>query len=265
MIRKLTEKDRTKVLNYLYQDSSFNIFIIGDIEAFGFDKKWQTLYAEFNEKDEYLSTLLFYRENVIFYSHLNYFNIKYLEIFDNYNFEYISGRESLISLLIPHFSNFKVKPMLFCKAKKIENTISLKTQNVQRVITKEDCSQLYDLLIEIGEFGIKKQSRENFIESKLNNIQMGVILYIKEKGKIISTVAATAETTKSAMVVAVATLPKYRKKGYASVLMISLMKEYFENRHKELCLFYDNPQAGKIYKKLGFKDIGKWAMASKED
>jgi predicted GNAT family acetyltransferase len=29
---------------------------------------------------------------------------------------------------------------------------------------------------------------------------------------------------------------------------------------KTLCLFYDNPKAGSIYKRLGFKDIGFWSM-----
>jgi len=29
---------------------------------------------------------------------------------------------------------------------------------------------------------------------------------------------------------------------------------------KVLCLFYDNPEAGKIYKRLGYVDIGKWAV-----
>lgn len=27
-----------------------------------------------------------------------------------------------------------------------------------------------------------------------------------------------------------------------------------------LCLFYDNPAAGRIYKRIGFRDIGKWCM-----
>jgi|LGVF01.2.fsa_nt_gb predicted GNAT family acetyltransferase len=265
MIRKLTETDRTNVLNYLYQDSSYNIFIIGDIEAFGFDKKWQTLYGEFNEVNEYISTLLFYREHAIFYSHLDYFNQEYLNIFKNHNFEYMSGRDTLMDLITPFLLDFKIQPMLFCRAQTIENTISLSSFTVQTVKTEEDCSKLYDLLVVIDEFGIKKQNRNKYIEGKMNSIQMGVTLFIEENGKVVSTVATTAETTKSAMVVAVATLPEYRKKGYASVLMISLMKEYFENRHKELCLFYDNPKAGKIYKRLGFKDIGKWVMTSREN
>ena len=29
---------------------------------------------------------------------------------------------------------------------------------------------------------------------------------------------------------------------------------------KLLCLFYDNPEAGRIYKRLGFTDIGMWTM-----
>lgn len=36
MIRKLVETDRLEVLEYLYLSPSLNIFIIGDIEAFGF-------------------------------------------------------------------------------------------------------------------------------------------------------------------------------------------------------------------------------------
>ena len=91
---------------------------------------------------------------------------------------------------------------------------------------------------------------------------MGLKLFIEKDNEIVSTVATTAETTVSAMVVGVATLPTHRQKGYASKLMISLMEEYFQNRNKELCLFYNNPKAGKIYKRLGFKDIGKWVMMS---
>jgi hypothetical protein len=29
---------------------------------------------------------------------------------------------------------------------------------------------------------------------------------------------------------------------------------------KTLCLFYNTPEEGRIYKRLGFKDIGMWTM-----
>ena len=41
MIRKLTETDRVEVLKYLYKSPSLNIFIIGDIENFGFEVDFQ--------------------------------------------------------------------------------------------------------------------------------------------------------------------------------------------------------------------------------
>ncbi len=93
---------------------------------------------------------------------------------------------------------------------------------------------------------------------------MGVTLFIEEDGKVVSSVATTAETTKSAMVVAVATSEHARNKGYASALMVELMKEYFVKKKKELCLFYDNPSAGKIYLRLGFETIGTWDMYQKK-
>lgn len=33
---------------------------------------------------------------------------------------------------------------------------------------------------------------------------------------------------------------------------------------KELCLFYDNPEAGNIYRRIGFEDIGLWMLYSYE-
>jgi predicted GNAT family acetyltransferase len=102
--------------------------------------------------------------------------------------------------------------------------------------------------------------RDDYIEGKLNSIQMGTTLYIEENDQIISTVATTAETTKNAMVVSVATAPTHRHQGLASALLLELMDIYINTKKKSLCLFYDNPEAGKIYLKLGFQTIGKWSM-----
>ena len=83
---------------------------------------------------------------------------------------------------------------------------------------------------------------------------------IEKDGVCVSTAATVADTTKSAMVVAVATDSKARKKGYASKVMVSLMDEYINKRNKSLCLFFDNPKAGKIYHRLGFTDMDMWVM-----
>ncbi len=38
MVRKLGEKDRAEVMEYVSAEPSINLFIIGDIELVGFDK-----------------------------------------------------------------------------------------------------------------------------------------------------------------------------------------------------------------------------------
>lgn len=261
MIKKLTETDRQKVLNYLYKEAAYNIFIIGDIETFGFDTDFQFVYGEL-ENEEFVSVQLFYNEHAIYYSHKTYFNEEYLNIYKNHNFNYMSGKEELMRLIKPHLNDkFSFKPMYFCQANSVETKVNI-TNEIKRVLSREDVVKLYDLLVEIEEFGIKHKPLEDFIGSTMKGLQMGVKLYIEKDDKMVSTVATTAETTKNAMIVGVATRINHRQKGYASQLMVALMNEYFTNRKKDLCLFYDNPKAGKIYKRLGFKDIGKWVMMS---
>ncbi|AIO19025.1 hypothetical protein KQ51_01148 [Candidatus Izimaplasma bacterium HR1] len=261
MIRKLTELDRTKVLDYLYKEASYNIFIIGDIEAFGFDKDFQTIYGEI-ENNEFISVQLFYNEHAIYYANKTVFNTAYLDIYKNHKFNYMSGKEELMTLIKPHLSQeFNFKPMHFCQATSIDIEVEI-TEEIKLVKTKEDVIKLYNLLITINEFGIQHKSLEDFIKSTEKGLEMGTKLYVEKDGKMVSTVATTADTTINAMVVGVATDTNYRKQGYASQLMISLMKEYIINKKKDLCLFYDNPKAGKIYKRLGFKDVGKWVMMS---
>lgn len=80
---------------------------------------------------------------------------------------------------------------------------------------------------------------------------------------MVSMASTTAENTFSAMVVGVATLESYKKKGYATACMVKLCDQLL-SEGKELCLFYDNPEAGAIYKRIGFEDIGFWMMYTYE-
>ncbi len=262
MIRKLTEKDRLEVLDYLYQSPSLNIFIIGDIEAFGFETDFQTIYAEFNELKDYLSVLLFYRENVVYYSHIDHFNLEWLNILKVNKHKYFSGRMALIDLVYPHLTDFNYKEMFFAEAKNIDLIPSQNEHNIKKMISRKDAEKVYDLLCSIEEFGVKAQDKEYFIDGKLKALNMGDTYYLEEDEITISTVAATAETTKNAMVIGVATLPLARNRGLASDLMIHLLNEYTK-KNKYLCLFYDNPKAGAIYKRLGFKDTEKWVTLDK--
>lgn len=263
MIRKLTENDRTKVLEYLYTESDFNIFPIGDIESFGFNEPFQTVYGEFDNHDNYLSILLFYRENVIYYTHLDTLNKDYLAILENHQYNFLSGKEELMNLLHKSHKTFKKQPMYFCSINQIKQTLSV-DKDVKKLSTEEDFGALYDLLIDIKEFSVAKQDKESFISNKQKSLQMSQTVGIFKDNILVATAATTAETTKSAMVVGVATNQSYRNKGYASSCVMYLANHFIKEQGKSLSLFYDNPKAGSIYHKIGFEDIGKWTMLKRK-
>ena len=265
MIRLCKETDRTQVLHYLYQDAAYNIFIIGDIEAFGFEQDFQRIYGEFNEDNELCSVFLRYREHAIYYADQTRFNPEYLEIMNNDPFDYISGKSELTALLEQHLPSFTKKEMYFCEASTLPEKPYNPSPMVKQLSTRKDCARLYDLLSIIDEFGIAKKSKDSFIDGKLQSLQMGTTLYIEQNGKIVSSVATTADTTINAMVVAVASHPDYRQKGYATILVEELMQRYIGVKGKSLCLFYDNPQAGAIYLRLGFHYIGQWTMYERRE
>ena len=82
---------------------------------------------------------------------------------------------------------------------------------------------------------------------------------VRSEGSIVANASTTAENSSSAMVMAVATHEAHKNKGYATACVHNLCQALLDEG-KEPCLFYDNPKAGSIYKRIGFEDIGFWMM-----
>jgi predicted GNAT family acetyltransferase len=82
---------------------------------------------------------------------------------------------------------------------------------------------------------------------------------IEERGQIVAVAQSAAESERLAMIVGVCTHPAWRQRGYASACMARLCRA-LSAEGKIPCLFYDNPNAGRIYKRLGFEDFARWGM-----
>lgn len=65
MIRILTSDDKEHCLQFLKQKAAENLFIIGDIEAFGFDQDFQKIWGEFNQDNQLIAILLKYYSSYI--------------------------------------------------------------------------------------------------------------------------------------------------------------------------------------------------------
>ena len=46
MVRECTEKDKERLLAYLKEEAVYNTFLLADIEDFGFEESFQTVYMD---------------------------------------------------------------------------------------------------------------------------------------------------------------------------------------------------------------------------
>ena len=97
------------------------------------------------------------------------------------------------------------------------------------------------------------------IEDRIEE-KSGRVYFIEDgSGKMLSVAQTTAENSKSAMVVGVATAKGYRDQGLMSACLSKLCWDVL-GEGKTLCLFYDNPKAGSVYLGMGFEPVDNWVM-----
>ncbi|WP_042478068.1 GNAT family N-acetyltransferase [Bacillus ndiopicus] len=259
MIRLLTAADHDICMALVQQQPAENLFIIGDIEAFGYDQPFQKIWGQF-EGNQLIAVLLKYEGNYIPYAQ-GVFDVEGFAAIINSDEKAteLSGLKHVTDQLEPLIQKelFKKKELYYAKCTALQKIYEEQDlQNIE-LLTHETIEENVALLKTIPEFAgspISVEGKLRVLESKT-----GRTYFMREGDVMVSTASTTAENSLSAMVVAVATHADYKKKGYATKCMQKLCGEILDEG-KSLCLFYDNPAAGAIYKRLGFEDIGFWNM-----
>ncbi|UOQ49347.1 GNAT family N-acetyltransferase [Gracilibacillus caseinilyticus] len=260
MIRKLSANDHVSVMSLIGHKPAENLFIIGDIEAYGYDADIQELWGQF-ENEKLIAILLRYEQNYIPFSEEAYDVKGFAEIINNAADRVeISGLKHIIEPL---------KPLIKREIRKHHETYYAKCNAISYEIEQERLQQVsylqaseykenVDMLLSIPEFAggyFSVEARKRAAEDKTGR----TYIVRNEQGTMVASASSTAENSQSAMIVGVGTRPAYERLGYATLCMEKLCNELLAEG-KSLCLFYDNPAAGNIYKRLGFEDIGFWTM-----
>lgn len=265
MLIKASEKDREKILDYCSTEAVFNIFIIGDIENFGFSSPYQDVWYE--EKGGVLTGVaLRYHDNLIVYSHL--LDMKFdliVPLIDQYNIEIVSGNGRVIDKIAPILSKgYNRNDMSFCKHEDISRLKEAK-QDI-RVASEEDAMKIAISYGEIDEFKALYSSdvdeRYRQILNRINSGE-GKHLMIIDDIAIVAHGNTSAENTMSAMIGGVFTRQDMRNKGYANQIISALIRD-LKGRDKEIGMFYKDKKQGRIYKNLGFEEIGIWSTLRRE-
>jgi predicted GNAT family acetyltransferase len=259
-VRKITNKEIPRVLEYIKDEKEMNLFIEGDIEQYGLEGPIVELFAFFDPWD---CILLRYFQNYLIYSRKGTYKAKDVADFlSDKKVQVISGKESLLELLIPFYPHLKIQGTYLCRC---ESNVKL-PQFIQgkalRTLSEADAPALSGLYQTIIEFSKPYLEHENEKIQELRECLLAANLGIGlfDGPLLVSAAYSTAKSKSGAMVVGVATREKYRGKGYATQVVSTLCNESFASGLSFLCLFYDNPEAGAIYRKIGFKEMGRWGM-----
>ncbi|HAQ07488.1 MAG TPA: GNAT family N-acetyltransferase [Bacillus bacterium] len=259
MIRKLKEADNAIVMGFLSEEPSINLFIIGDIEAFGYETEFQDLWGQFNDNSELEAVLLRFHNSFIPYTKGENIDIPaFADIMKGYQEKiFLSGKTEIVAEFegIKGLALGKKQVTYFAECTSAEHIGE--TDRQIKIATKSDMDRIINLRSTIEEFAPNPEARKMLMQA----IETGTgrTYYIEEDGKMVASASTAAENSVSAMIVGVCTHNDYRRKGLATAVMQKLFQDVM-SEGKILCLFYDNPEAGSIYKRLGFKDIGMWTM-----
>ncbi|MBH0155557.1 GNAT family N-acetyltransferase [Fictibacillus sp. 5RED26] len=245
-------------MDYLSEEPALNLFIIADIENFGYETDSQDIWADVDDNESITGILLRYKGNYLPYAKGEINAKAFSEIINkDKSYEMLSGKKEITEQFIPYLNFERTKELYFAELKdaKALNQNSSRQNIIQADV--KDVESLMELKYLIKEFSIGKTAKES-LEQALST-KTGRTYFIREEDTVVSCASSTAENSVSAMIVGVCSHPEKRNKGYASLCMEALCYDILAEG-KTLCLFYDNPKAGSIYKRLGFKDIGFWSM-----
>lgn len=250
-MRKCTEQDYEKLMAYLNREPEINLFFIGDIHNFGFSSEIMCIYMD-EDQDGIHAVYLVYIDNLCIQSYEGKADQRFVEeLIKKYQITCISGETSLIDKYsLDQFD--KEFPCKFASIRKLNTWVD--TSEVLR-LGIEDVERIADLQT----LGFPDTPRDEEAIRVTIESDSGRYYGIFQDGKLVSMAGSSAECYSLGMVVGVCTDPKYRGKQYASKCVTKLSSDLLKEG-KIPCLFYYNPSAARIYKALGYEDVGGWKM-----
>jgi predicted GNAT family acetyltransferase len=265
--QKLEKGAEEKILAFVSKEPEVNLFISGDLLNFGIDQKHVRLHSY--EKDGAIEGLLlrYMKRNYVFYTRdpaFPFAEVADLIRQDNPTLKGVSlsGKSQAVRPLLPYLSPLKLEETMMARCNHLKrDPVCPEGAKVRALTSKEDFQAFYALEHQIVEFASSDHGEKDQVDSLLADKKRGAICLGVYVGDVLVSVASTtADTTLSSMLVGVCTHPDYRGKGYASLVVSSLLKNRFEKSEQFVCLFYDNPLAGRIYHALGFEDVASYAI-----
>ncbi|WP_028974201.1 GNAT family N-acetyltransferase [Spirochaeta cellobiosiphila] len=251
---KCKDEHKEFLLKHLKESPAFNCFLIGDLENHSLEEDYLDIWVDSLKEPPQVYLLKYFDNYVV--SGEGDMAAAY-EVLKTQEPRMLSGPQNSVTLLNQYLKSDQFQTLYLAEAR--STSVERPKDIHSHLATPEDLDDLFDFQKSIKEFSGSLSKREHYGQDILKG--SGRIAFIRDKERIVSTAQISAENSMNGMLIGVATDPHYRKKGYATVNILAICEDMFKEG-KSAILFYDNPEAGRLYKKLGFQDIGLWMMGN---
>lgn len=271
-LRELNARDLEDLIKFVSVEPEVNLYILGDLEAYGLGHPVSV--AALDNDSTWAAVVLDLHNNFVVYSrdclcdhkaiaeHIKHYAVDGIP-------RHLNARLDIAQALAPHFPEMTLDECKLATCTMLDDSYNQPASSkvTVREMKDADYGELIDLYNEIEESTqriLDSDERNQAIRRKIESARNGCeTVGIYKSGRLVSAASTSAAYSRGAMLTGVATLPKERGCGYATLAVERLCSDCFNRGMDHICLYYNNPVAARIYKRIGFKDIADFGMLSK--
>ena len=258
MVRECTRKDKQRLLEYLNEEAVYNTFLLADIEDFGFEESFQTVYLD-EEEGKINGVYLCFYQNLLLYCRENNVNLSFLEnLFSKFKPDVVMGKIQTVKIVQGLLAEYVLETRdLYFMA---DGTWLEKEDQQIQAAGAEDVDDIFAFLQSIDELRHLYTSRQMIADRIEKNC--GVHYVIRKNGKIIAHANSAAQCETATMIGGVSTAPEERRRGLAGQIVSRLCRDILA-KGKSPCLFCIPRAEQNLYHRIGFQKTGEWGTLTK--
>lgn len=255
MIRALDERDRPALLRLLKESPALNLYLLGNLASLGVAHEISRFWGD--EQDGQLRGVVnLYMTGWSVYGHADADWTGLAELIDRHptEAERLQDNPGGVPSLLPYLRAYTAQwvgeeELMVLDAADFRHQAAPTGVTIRRA-TWDDLAGLTAFYAEAE--GMSRTPAA--VERPLRDRRVWIALM---DGVIVSVALTNAETDTAAMVGGVYTPPTWRGRGLSRAVCSALCAELLTEGREPL-LYWDNPVAGAVYRKLGFHRVGVW-------
>lgn len=255
MIRRLDESDRDRLKTLLESAPQLNLYLLGNMEANGFDQDFCEFWGDVVEGrvagvvNRYMTGWTVFGETSADWAGLGAVVDEHAVVAER-----LQDNPGGVPSLLPYLQRYvatsvEEETLMELPAGKLRLQAPPSGFEIRRA-TLDDFDSLVVFFADAGDMSRTPAG----VERPLRDRRVWIAL---QGDEVVSAALTNAETTTLAMVGGVYTAPAWRGRGLSQAVCSQLCDELVREGRQPV-LYWENPAAGHVYAKLGFRPIGTW-------